>query len=84
MQVKTKAVTNHESTKCDTCEFGKGNFQTNKVKKIKKNPMKDKELNKDHIMPGHMVYVDHYISRDTVRIYQTRGKSDPSEMFSGG
>ena len=27
---------------------------------------------------------DHYISRATGRIYHTKGKSDPSDMFSGG
>ena len=27
---------------------------------------------------------DHYISRDPGRIYYTKGKSDPSDMLSGG
>ena len=45
--------------------------------------MKDQELKKDHILPGHMVSADHYISRAPGRIYQTKGKSDQSDMFSG-
>ena len=36
--------------------------------------MKDKEVKKDHILPGQMVSADHY----------TKGKPDQSEMFSGG
>ena len=31
-----------------------------------------------------MVPADHYILRDPVRLCLTKGKSDPSEMFSGG
>ena len=30
-----------------------------------------------------MVYEDHYISRATGRIYHTKDKSDPSDIFSG-
>ena len=36
--------------------------------------MKEQELKKNHILPEHMVYVDHYILRAPVRIYQTKGK----------
>ena len=45
--------------------------------------MKEQELKKDHLLPGQMVYEDHYISRDPVRIYHTKGESDPSDMFLG-
>ena len=31
-----------------------------------------------------MVYSDEYISRDTGRLYHTKGKSYPSEILSGG
>ena len=31
-----------------------------------------------------MVSADHYISRAPGRLYHTKGKSDQSEMFSGG
>ena len=41
---------------------------------IKKNPMKDQELKRDHLLTGQMVSVYHY----------TKGKSDQYEMFSGG
>ena len=36
--------------------------------------MKEQELKKDHLLPVQMVSADHYI----------KGKSDQSEMFSGG
>ena len=46
--------------------------------------MKEKELNKDHLISGQMVSVDHYISRDPGRLYHTKVESDPYDMFSGG
>ena len=46
--------------------------------------MKDQEIKKDHLLPGHMVSADHYISRDLGRLYHTKVKSDPSNMFLGG
>ena len=41
---------------------------------IKKNPMKEQELKKDHLLPGQMVSAYHY----------TKGESDQYDMFSGG
>ena len=52
--------------------------------KRRKNPMKDQELNKDHLLPVHMVSADHYILRDPGRLYHTKGKSDPSYIYSVG
>ena len=65
------------------CEFVKGHPQPNKLNTIKNNHMKEQELKKDHLLPGQMVSVDHYITRDPGRIYHTKGKSDISDMFSG-
>ena len=79
-----KAVAKCERPKCAACEFGKGHFRPNKINTIKKNPMKEQELKKDHLLPGQMVSADHYISRDQCRIYHTKGNSGPSDMFSGG
>ena len=45
--------------------------------------MKEQVIKKDHLLPGQMVSVDHYISRDLGRLYHTKGKSDQSDMFSG-
>ena len=41
---------------------------------IKNNHMKEQELKKDHLLTGKMMSANHY----------TKGKSDQSEMFSGG
>ena len=46
--------------------------------------MKNKYIKKDYILPGKMVSADHYILRSLVRLYHTKGKSYPYEMFSGG
>ena len=45
--------------------------------------MKEKELKKDHLIPGQIVPSDNYISRSPGRLYHTKGKSDPYDMFSG-
>ena len=46
--------------------------------------MKEQDIKKYHFLPGHMVSVDHYILRSTGRLYHKKGKSYPSDMFSGG
>ena len=46
--------------------------------------MKEQDINKDHLLPGHMVSADHYILRAAGRIYHAKGKSDPSDMYSDG
>ena len=83
VQGNSKAVANCEMSKCDVCEFGKGHSRSNKVNTIKKNPIKYRDLKKYHLLPEHMVSSDHYISWYPCRIYHTKGKSDPCEMFSG-
>ena len=50
-----------ESPECDVCEFGKGHSQSNKLNAITNNPMKEKDLKKDNLLPGQMVSADHYI-----------------------
>ena len=68
MQGNSKAVANCKRTKCAACEFGKGSSQPNTINTIKKNPTKDQELKKDHLLPGQMVSADNYISRAPGRI----------------
>ena len=84
MQVNSKAVANCERPKCDACEFGKGHRQFNKLNTTDNNPMEKQEIKKDYIFPRQMVSADHYILRIPGRLYHTKGKSDPSDMFSGG
>ena len=84
VQGNSKAVANCKIPKCAACEFGKVHRQPNKMNTIKNNTMKEQELKKDHLLPGPMVSVDHYISRAPGRLYHTKGKSDQSDIFSGG
>ena len=84
MQGNSKAVANCKRPKCAACEFEKGHCQPNKINTIKKNPMKEQDLKKDHLLPGNMVSADHYISRAPDRLYHTKGKSDQSDIFSVG
>ena len=84
MQRNSKAADNCERPKCAACEFGKGHCRSNKVNTTNKNHIKEQELKKDHLLNGHMVSADQYILRAPGRLYHTKGKSDPSDMFSGG
>ena len=76
-------MVNYKSPKCSACEFGKGYRRPNKGNAIKKNHMKEKEFNTYHLLDGHMVYTDHYISPATGRFYHKKGKLYPSGMYSG-
>ena len=84
MQVSSKSVGKCERSKFDVCEFGKDHCQSNKVNTIKDNPMKEKYLKKDHLLPEQMVSTNHYIYRDPGKLYHTKGELDPSDMLSGG
>ena len=84
MQVGSKAVANCERPKCAACEFVNGHLRPNKINTIKKNPMKEQDLKKGHLLTGQMVSADNYISRAPGRLYHKKGKSDQSDMFSGG
>ena len=46
--------------------------------------MKEQEIKKDHLLPGHMMSAYHYISRAPGSLYHIKGKSYPSGVFSGG
>ena len=54
-------MANCERPKCDAFDFGRFHRQPNKVKTIKKHPMKEQELKKYHIMAVKMVSSYHYI-----------------------
>ena len=73
MQETSTAVANCERPKCAACEFGKGHRRPNKVNTTKKNPMKEQELKKDHLLPGQMVYADNYISPAPGRLTTQKG-----------
>ena len=83
MQVNSKSVVDCESPKCNACEFGKGHCRSYKLNTTKKNPIMEKDLNKDNLIPGKMVSTYHYIFQAPSRIYHTNSNSYPYEMFSG-
>ena len=58
-KVNSNTVANCESTKYSVCDFGKNFCRPNKISATNKNHVKDKELNKDHIMPVETVSTDH-------------------------
>ena len=74
MRVISKAVANCESPKYISCEFGNFHPQPNKINTTTKDTMKEQDIKKYHLLTGHMVSADHYISRDPVNIYHTRCK----------
>ena len=46
--------------------------------------MKEQEFKKDHILTIQIMYADYCIFWSLGRLYHTKGKSDQSDMFSGG
>ena len=46
--------------------------------------MKERDLNKYHLLHGQMVSVDHYILLSPGILYHTKCNSYPYDMFSGG
>ena len=65
-------MASYERLKYAASEFGNNHCPPNKVNAIKKNPIKEQDLNKDNLLPGQMVSADHYILRDPGRIYHTK------------
>ena len=61
VQGNSKAVNNYERPKWADCDFLKVHSRYNKVNKTNNNPMKDQEIKKDNLQPGHMVSAGHYI-----------------------
>ena len=42
--------------KCSACDFGKGQRRPDKINTVKKNPMKNQDLNNNHILSVNIVY----------------------------
>ena len=82
MQGYSNTAENCDRPKCAACEFAKGFCLSNKVHITNNNNTKNKDIKKDQLQPVHIVFAYHYILRDPGRLYHTKGKSDPSEMFS--
>ena len=72
MQGNSKAVANCERPKCAACEFGKVHRRPNKIDTIKKNTMKEKDINKDDLLPVQMVSADNYILWAPGRLCHTK------------
>ena len=44
--------------------------------------MKNQDIKKYHLLSAQVVYTDQYFFQDTVRLYNTKGKSYPSDILS--
>ena len=84
VQENSKALYICERPKFAAYGFVKVYRIPNKLNTIKNNPMKEQELKKDHLLPGQMVYADHYILRAIGSLCHTKGKLDTSDIFLGG
>jgi GAG-pre-integrase domain len=78
----TKAASNCDIPKCASCQFGKGRKTTSRPTNHVQTP--SGALKKDDIYPGQRVSVDHFHSSAKGRILESRGKTMPSDMYSGG
>ena len=80
----SNAVASWEQPESAVCEFLNGHCRPDKINTTNKNRMKDQKLKKDHNITGNMVSAYHYILRAPCRLYCTKSKLDPFEIFSGG
>ena len=71
VQVSPKEVVNCKRMNFFVYGFENENSQPKNIKTIKKNPVKEKDIKKGHNIPGQVVSADHYILRDSGRIYQS-------------
>ena len=70
--------------KCASCEFGKGKRRPTPGKLETVDRTNDGALTKGKLLPGQAVSVDHFICSTKGRLYTSAGKSNDSQMYSGG
>ena len=84
VQGNPKALVHCESPKFSSCEFGKGHCRSNKVNTIKKDTIKEQDINNDYLcLDIWCLHITIYLGLQVGSTTQ-KGKSDRSDIFSGG
>ena len=82
--LQTAAVKIKNNPRCAACQFGK-QCQLS-VPTTTKSKVSDSvgAISKDISRPGQQVSIDHFVCRNKGRLFTSRGKSVPTDMYSGG
>jgi hypothetical protein len=79
-----KAASNCKHPKCASCQFGK--MKRKPTPSSTSQPVTSNEgaLKRGNLLPGQQVSTDHFICHSKGRLYESKGKTKPSSMYSGG
>jgi hypothetical protein len=69
---------------CSSCQYGKGHMRNPGTKTEVPNPAKEGAINKDKLVSGAQVSLDHFVVRKPGRRFTSRGHESTERMFKGG
>ena len=83
-RLHTAAANSTRVPKCAACLFGKQTQRPSKA--MSHRIVRDREgvLRKDDLLPGQKVSADHFVCSTKGRLFQSRGKTKDSSMYTGG
>ena len=79
-----RAASKCELPKCASCQFGKMKRRPTPSSTTTPVPSNTGALKKGNLLPGQHVSVDHFICKTKGRLYDSKGKTAQSSMYSGG
>ena len=78
------AAASCEIPKCASCQFGKSKRRPTGATTTTTVPEKEGALRKDDLRPGDRVSMDHFQVTKRGRLYESRGRTAPENMYCGG
>ena len=80
----TSACKISEMPRCAACLYGKQTLRSSPG--LLKTVVRDKAgvLKSGDLLPGQAVSVDHFVCSTKGRLFKSRGKTDPKDMYCGG
>jgi regulator of replication initiation timing len=82
--LQTAASKLKSNPRCAACQFGKQCQASVPTTTQAKVTDKVGAISKDVLRPGQQVCIDHFICRNKGRLFTSRGKTVPTDMYSGG
>jgi hypothetical protein len=79
-----RAAANCNLPRCASCQFGKAKRRPTDSSTSKPDASHDGALKKENLLPGQRVSVDHFVCNTKGRLYDSKGKTSPELMYSGG
>jgi len=81
---KIRAASRCTPPKCAACEYGKAHRKPLQASTSTPTPEKEGGVKANDLYPGSGVSVDHFVSKVPGRLYTSRGKTSPTDMYKGG